>query len=112
MWACVRTTASRRAGSTGGADQFRSRSAFTPWKRPQSTRIRAASVSTRYFEPVTVLAAPRKEMRVIGASGRLLRLLRLRLVELRELVVLGGDFRVLFGDLLAVPRHLLALRHL
>src|SRR5438034_8518800 len=31
-----------------------------PWKRPQSTRTRARPVSSRYWEPVTVVAPPRK----------------------------------------------------
>ena len=31
--------------------QFRSRSDFKPWNRPQSTSSRVSSVSSRYFEP-------------------------------------------------------------
>src|SRR3569832_8089 len=59
MCACVRTTASMPRGCTGSADQSRRRSAFQPWKRPQSTSTRPPDVSTRYFDPVTVSVAPR-----------------------------------------------------
>ena len=40
------------------AVQFRSRSDFNPWNRPQSTSSRVWSVSSRYFEPVTVSGGP------------------------------------------------------
>src|SRR5580765_1701832 len=38
---------------------------------PQSTMTRAAPVSIRYWEPVTVLAAPRKVRRAISAASAL-----------------------------------------
>ena len=48
-------------GSTGNRAQFRRRSSFKPWNRPQSTRILCPSLSTRNFDPVTVPAPPKKE---------------------------------------------------
>ena len=39
--------------------QFRSRSSFSPWNRPQSKSTRTPLCSSRYLEPVTVRAAPR-----------------------------------------------------
>src|SRR5690349_9939375 len=53
---------------TGRSCQFRSRSSLSPWKRPASTMMRAPPDSTRYFEPVTVRAAPKK-VSVIMAVG-------------------------------------------
>ena len=46
------------SGSTGSRSQFRSRSSFGPWYRPQSTRTRARGVAIRKRLPVTVPAAP------------------------------------------------------
>ena len=46
-------------GRDGNGSQFRSRSSFKPWNSPQSTSTRLSPCSTRYFEPVTVRAAPR-----------------------------------------------------
>ena len=48
-----------RLGGTGKGSQFRSRSSFRPWNSPQSTSTRRPPCSSRYFEPVTVRAAPR-----------------------------------------------------
>src|SRR3990170_312678 len=59
MCAWLRITASRCAGSTGGGCQLRRRSAFRPWKRPQSRRRRVPPASRRCLDPVTVPAAPR-----------------------------------------------------
>src|SRR6516162_7270053 len=36
-----------------------------PWNMPQSTRMRARSVVSRYCEPVTVVAAPRNCSRIV-----------------------------------------------
>src|SRR5215212_6689470 len=69
MWACVIRTALSECGSKGGSCQLRSRSSFRPWKSPQSTRTRALSVTTRYFEPVTVPTPPQNS---ILANQRLL----------------------------------------
>src|ERR1044071_3438806 len=69
MCACVIRTASIECGSKGGSCQLRSRSSLRPWKSPQSTRTRALSVTTRYFEPVTVPAPPQNS---ILANQRLL----------------------------------------
>src|SRR3954469_14916660 len=44
---------------TGRSGQLRSRSSLRPWNRPESTMMRVPLDSTRYFEPVTVRAAPR-----------------------------------------------------
>ena len=43
-----------------GVAQFISLSFLAPWNMPQSTMNRTSPVSTRYFDPVTVPAAPRK----------------------------------------------------
>src|SRR5262252_5873171 len=48
--------------SNGSRSQLRRRSAFNPWNRPQSTSTRPRGVETRYFEPVTVPAAPRNSI--------------------------------------------------
>src|SRR5262245_16727285 len=48
------------SGDTGNGSQLRRRRSFNPWKRPQSNRMRLPPCSSRYFEPVTVRAAPRK----------------------------------------------------
>ena len=59
----ARASARRRrcsAGSTGSGSQLRRRSSWRPWKSPQSTSTRWPPASTRYFDPVTVRAAPRK----------------------------------------------------
>src|SRR5512135_2512177 len=47
------------SASTGRGSQFRSRSSLRPWNNPQSTSRRCSPISTRYFDPVTVRAAPR-----------------------------------------------------
>src|SRR5689334_17477941 len=39
--------------------QLRRRNSFRPWNRPQSMRTRWSPTVSRYFEPVTVRAAPR-----------------------------------------------------
>src|SRR6266850_2571001 len=54
-------TASTDAALNGGSCQLRSRNSRMPWNRPQSTSTRARSASIKYFEPVTVPAAPQKE---------------------------------------------------
>ena len=54
------TTASSCSGGTGNGSQLRKRSAFRPWKSPQSNSTRAREVSSRKRVPVTVRAAPRK----------------------------------------------------
>src|SRR5690349_14478541 len=69
MCACVIRTAFNECGSNGGSCQLRSRSSLSPWKSPQSTRTRALSVTTRYFEPVTVPTPPQNS---ILANQRLL----------------------------------------
>src|SRR5205809_68590 len=48
------------AGSTGNRAQFASRSSRSPWNKPQSISSRCDPFSKRYFDPVTVPAAPRK----------------------------------------------------
>src|SRR6478609_5043425 len=53
--------------ATGRSCQLRSRNSFKPWKSPASTRIFFVPVSRRYFEPVTVRAAPRN-VRVNGTA--------------------------------------------
>ena len=65
MWACVNTTASIDAGSTGKGRQFISRSRLTPWNNPQSTSTRAPAASTTNREPVTVSAAPQNVTRMV-----------------------------------------------
>src|SRR6185369_10459600 len=62
MCACVIRTASSECGSNGGSCQLRSRRSLRPWKSPQSTSTRALSVTTRYFEPVTVPTPPQNSM--------------------------------------------------
>src|SRR3984893_10789446 len=57
------------AGFWDKGDQFRAVSSFPPWKMPQSTSKRLPAASTRYFEPVTVPAAPRNVRRGIGRWG-------------------------------------------
>src|SRR5689334_24112812 len=69
MCACVIRTAFNPCGLKGGSSQLRSRSSLRPWKSPQSTRTRALSVTTRYFEPVTVPTPPQNS---ILANQRLL----------------------------------------
>src|SRR5215831_2862073 len=54
-------TASTDAALKGGSSQLRRRSSFNPWNNPQSIKTRPRSDSTKYFEPVTVPAAPQKE---------------------------------------------------
>src|SRR5918993_1340654 len=54
-------------GGTGNSAQLRSRSPFRPWNSPASTRTRVPFDSTRYFEPVTVRAAPRNVRLIIGS---------------------------------------------
>src|SRR5215467_12157110 len=61
MCACVMSTASTEEAGNGGSSQLRLRNSFRPWKRPQSTSTREPLVSIRYFEPVTVPAAPQNE---------------------------------------------------
>src|SRR4030095_7825885 len=62
MCAWVSNTASTDAGGNGASAQLRSRSSRGPWKRPQSINTRRWWFSIRYFEPVTVPAAPQKVM--------------------------------------------------
>src|SRR5258707_15811036 len=57
----VRITALTKAALNGGSCQLRSRNSRMPWNNPQSTSTCACPVSIRYFEPVTVPAAPQKE---------------------------------------------------
>src|SRR5437588_12942631 len=52
--------------ATGMSCQLRSRSSLSPWNSPASTIRRAPFDSTRYFEPVTVRAAPRNVTRIIS----------------------------------------------
>src|SRR5258706_15074495 len=54
-------TALTNAALKGGSCQLRSRNSRTPWNKPQSTSTCACPVSIRYFEPVTVPAAPQNE---------------------------------------------------
>src|SRR5215475_1339777 len=46
-------------GAIGNGLKFRSLSSGEPWNIPQSTSSRLPAASTRYFEPVTVPAAPK-----------------------------------------------------
>src|SRR5690349_12706412 len=46
-------------GSTGSGLKFRSFNSFVPWNSPQSTSSFLPAASTRYFDPVTLPAAPR-----------------------------------------------------
>jgi hypothetical protein len=48
-----------RPGGTAKSPRFRSRSTLNPWNSPQSTSTRELGESIRYFDPVTVSAAPR-----------------------------------------------------
>ena len=68
--AWVSTTAATEAGGTGSGAQLRSRHAFSPWNSPQSTSTRACPEASRYFEPVTVPAAPRKVSAIAIACRR------------------------------------------
>src|SRR5258706_6303365 len=54
-------TALTNAALKGGSYQLRSRNSRTPWNKPQSTSTCACPASIRYFEPVTVPAAPQNE---------------------------------------------------
>src|ERR1700741_2358794 len=47
-------------GSTGSEFQFRCLRSSVPWNKPQSTSSFFPAASTRYFEPVTHPAAPKK----------------------------------------------------
>src|SRR5579862_2545991 len=67
MCAWVSSTQSIVAGSIGSLSQFRCFSSFEPSNKPLSTSSFLPSASIRYFEPVTVPAAPRK---VILGMGR------------------------------------------
>src|SRR5438128_1859720 len=49
------------AASNGGSCQLRSRSSCPPWNKPQSIKTPARSVSIKYFDPVTVPAAPQND---------------------------------------------------
>src|SRR5579862_6265487 len=69
MCACVSSTQSMVAGSTVSLSQFRCRRSLDPSKSPQSTSSRLPSASNRYFDPVTVPAAPRKVIFGIGADS-------------------------------------------
>src|ERR1700693_1819333 len=60
MCACVNSTQSIVAGSTDRLSQFRCRNSLGPSNNPQSISNLLPCVSTRYLEPVTVPAAPRK----------------------------------------------------
>ena len=64
----MRTTASRVLGSTPSGTWLRIVSSPPPWNMPQSTRTRALPVSTRWREPVTVRAPPRKVSSMSGSS--------------------------------------------
>ena len=46
-------------GRIGSSCQLRSRSSFSPWNSPASISTFDDPVSSRYFDPVTVRAAPR-----------------------------------------------------
>ena len=59
MWAWLRTTAATSRGENSGFSQLRSRSSLIPWNSPQSRRTCWPRCLTRYFDPVTVPAAPR-----------------------------------------------------
>src|SRR5213593_3144540 len=62
MCAWVIRTASIERGSKGGSCQLRSRSSLRPWNIPQSTKTFALSLSTKYFDPVTVPTPPQNEI--------------------------------------------------
>ena len=51
----------------GRSCQFRSRSSLSPWNNPASTSTRVPFDSTRYFDPVTVRAAPRNVTLIIDS---------------------------------------------
>src|SRR5262245_59427408 len=59
-WVWVSTIASTFATGNSGWFQLRWRSALSPWNIPESTSTRRPPASSRYWEPVTVRAAPRK----------------------------------------------------
>ena len=65
--AWVSTTASSVAGSTPSGTLLRMDSSGPPWNMPQSTSTRARPVSTRWREPVTVRAPPRKVSSIRGS---------------------------------------------
>ena len=65
-WAWVSTTASRPFGSKPNGIRLRTDSFGLPWNMPQSIRTRARSVSRRNWEPVTVVAPPRKWICMAG----------------------------------------------
>ena len=48
------------SGGTGNSSQLRRRHCFSPWNMPASTRILRPLTVSRYFDPVTVPAAPKK----------------------------------------------------
>lgn len=68
-WAWVTTTAWMSAASQGSGRQLRRLRSARPWKSPQSTRMRAWSLSTRNLLPVTVPTPPRK-VRSAGLDRR------------------------------------------
>ena len=55
------------SGGIGNCAQLRNRRSLSPWNRPQSTSTRVPPCSSRYFDPVTVRAAP---INVRSATGR------------------------------------------
>src|SRR5215813_2994688 len=67
MCACVNRTAFTEDALNGGSCQLRSRNSCPPWNKPQSISRRPRSDSIRYFDPVTVPAAPQKER--LGMRG-------------------------------------------
>src|SRR5260221_1560898 len=69
-WAWVRSTASRLAGSNANGIRLRMDSFGLPWNMPQSIRIRARPVVSRYWDPVTVVAPPRNWISTIVRSDR------------------------------------------
>jgi hypothetical protein len=62
--AWVSTTASIDPGGSGKSSQLRRRNSLSPWNSPQSNSTRRPLCVSRYFDPVTVRAAPRNVSRV------------------------------------------------
>src|SRR4051812_13008873 len=103
MWAWLRTTDAISRGANSGLSQFRSRSSLSPWNSPLSRSTCWPRCRTRYFDPVTVPAAPRN-WRVGGPAMRSFLRTSIRHVADEHLIVRGpaGRHRARVGDPSAV----------
>jgi hypothetical protein len=72
-WVWVSTIASTFATGNSGWLQLRWRSALSPWNIPESTSTSRPPASSRYCDPVTVRAAPRKVSLAMALGLALLR---------------------------------------